>query len=118
MFKIFDVKDNEWDSFLKEIGCNDIYYDRAYYRALSEYVNAPIFLLAYQNGSASICKVVQLNDISDFKYFSEIIPSGKYFDIETPYGYGGTYAQNETEEDKQKFFEGVKKWAKENNVIS
>lgn len=118
MFKICEVNDREWDSFIKEIGCNDIYYDRAYYSALSEYVNSPIFLLAYKNGSAAICKVVQVNDISDFKYFSGKIPSGKYYDLETPYGYGGTYSQNATAEDEKEFFEEVNKWANENNIVS
>lgn len=118
MFKVFNVLDYEWDEFVKGFKDFDIYYDRSYFKSLENYLKVKIFLLAYSNGLCKIGKVVQLNDISDLKYFKNSLKSNAFFDAETPYGYGGVLAENANNKNLNIFFSECKSWFKKMNVVS
>ena len=63
-----------------------------------------IYLLYFEYNSDRFCYVVMQSDIADAIQFNGIIPKGKYFDWETPYGYGGPLTDNAISEKTQKEF--------------
>lgn len=59
------------------------------------------------------------NDIGDSKEFLNILEKNKYYDIETPYGYGGILTDNIlTEDTKENFLKTFTKYCNDNNIIS
>ena len=118
MFKVLNINDNEWDNCVESFKKTDIYYDRSYYKALEKYLGVKIVLLYYENGDAKICEVVQINDISKFEPLSQHIKPHTWFDLETPYGYGGPLTENADEIELNNYFELKQEWAKQHNIVS
>ena len=119
MLKVIKIdQKNEWDSAISQFNNRDIYLDRAYFNSLAKYQGSEINLLYYENADAKICEVVQINDIESCKHFKGLIEQNKYFDIETPYGYGGLTFENATEKDFEDYYSQKSKWAVENGIIS
>ena len=81
----------EWNRIVRSFGDYDVFY-------LSEYVTAfmnedkkngtPILLL-YENGNDRAINVVFRRDVADDEKLAGKIPQGLYFDLISPYGYGG-----------------------------
>lgn len=63
-----------------------------------------IYLLYFEYNSDRFCYVVMQSDIADTIQFKGVIPRGKYFDWETPYGYGGPLTDDVISEEMQKAF--------------
>lgn len=63
-----------------------------------------IYLLYFEYNSDRFCYVVMQRDIADEARFRKIIPKGKYFDWETPYGYGGPLTDTVISEETQAVF--------------
>ena len=61
-------------------------------------------LIEYSGGSTHLCYVVMKSDISSFAALSDVLPSGQYFDLETPYGYGGPLADGDVPAELQEQF--------------
>ena len=119
MLKVIKInQENEWDSAINQFSDRDIYLDRAYFNSLANYQGSEINLLYYENKDAKICEVVQINDIESCKHFKGLIEQNKYFDIETPYGYGGLTFENATENDFEDYYVQKSKWAVQNGIIS
>lgn len=58
-------------------------------------------------------------DISKDTKFQEKLEAGKYFDFETPYGYGGPLCDKAISEDAQeRFLTEIRNYSKENGVVS
>lgn len=80
-----------WNQIVKSIKDYDVFY-------LNEYVNAfmredesngvPV-LLYYENGGDRAVNVVFKRDVSTDHKFNDVLPKDTYFDLITPYGYGG-----------------------------
>lgn len=118
MFKVYDLKDAKWLDFIENFKNKDIYYDSDYYKSLSKYLNAKIFMLCFEKGDERLCEVVQINDIHDFEPLSKYVPKDTYFDMETPYGYGGILANNISSETLKEYYNHKENWAKRNNIVS
>lgn len=91
MIDIIPVSEpTEWDSIVRSFDNFEVYY-------LSEYVKAfeingdgiPELFYFHDDCSRAIC-VMMRRDISDDPHFTSL-ESGKYFDLITPYGYGGFF---------------------------
>lgn len=54
--------------------------------------------------NSHFCYVVMLSDISEASCFDGILETGKYYDLETPYGYGGPLCDSIVSEGDQKQF--------------
>ena len=119
MLKIIKInQENEWDSAISQFRDRDIYLDRAYFNSLAKYQGSEINLLYYENAEVKICEVVQINDIESCKHFKGLIEQNKYFDLETPYGYGGLTFENATDSDFEDYYIQKSKWAVQNGIIS
>ena len=78
-----------WDEIVKSFSCYDVYYLSGYVKAFENYGDGEAVLIYYTNNSTKAVNVVMKRDIADSSYFSSVIERNKYFDIATPYGYGG-----------------------------
>lgn len=109
---------SRWNEIVKSFPQYDVYY-------LNEYV-APFvitgknesFLINFKNNNFELCYVIEKSDIADFEKFENKLTKNKLFDISTPYGYGGPLVKNYDAESIKLFFEELKKWAKNENIIS
>lgn len=67
----------------------DIYYLYEYAYSFMLHGDGDIFLIYFENKNDRFCYVVMQSDIADSDQFNGILEKGKYYDWETPYGYGG-----------------------------
>lgn len=78
-----------WKKVVDAFPDPDVYYRLEYLRAFELHGDgSPILLQFSHNGTTAICAMM-MRDIAEDKHFSGIIPHGEYFDLITPYGYGG-----------------------------
>lgn len=91
----------EWDNIVRSFPDYDVFYLSGYSRAFMKEnpENGTPILLLYEDGSNRAINVVFKRDVALDERFSGRIEEGKYFDIITPYGYGGFWG-NVTNWDK------------------
>ncbi len=78
-----------WNQYVKSFSNWDVYYLCEYAISLMLHGDGVPLLICYEDAASRMCYVVMKRDISDDVRFVENIEKGKYFDLETPYGYGG-----------------------------
>ena len=116
MFKVYTLEEEQiWDRIVKSFKKYDTYYLSGYVKAFEIHGDGKPLLFYYQNEYVRGMNVVMLRDISQNKDFDTKIKKGKYFDIITPYGYGGWLIEGENSEN---LFETYERWCRENNIIS
>lgn len=79
----------KWDEIVKSFPNYDVFYLSRYVKAFTLHGNGEPLLVNYENGSDRAINVVFRRDISKDKYFTGKLEENKYFDLTTPYGYGG-----------------------------
>lgn len=91
MIKTIQINNEKWNDYVKKVPNYDVFY-------LKEYVfsfmkenreNGEPLLIIYENGEDYAINVVFRRDISETEYFDGKLEKGKYFDLISPYGYGG-----------------------------
>ena len=78
-----------WNQYVKSFHNWDVYYLCEYAVSLILHGDGIPLLICYEDAAARMCYVVMKRDIGDDKRFQNSIEINKYFDLETPYGYGG-----------------------------
>ena len=77
------------------------------------------FLIDYEDDDSHFCYVVMMSDIADTSKFGGLIERGKYYDFQTPYGYGGPLCDYPISERAQKFFlKEFGEYALEHGIVS
>lgn len=79
----------EWDSVVCSFIDYDVYSLRGYVKAFQIHGDGQPILFYYEDNGLRGFNVVMKRDIADDPNFSGKIDSGKWFDLVTPYGYGG-----------------------------
>lgn len=90
--KEIQVSDREsWNSIVKSIKGYDVFYLNEYVDAFmhEDESNGVPVLLYYENGDDRAINVVFKRDISKDRHFTDKLIPNTYFDLITPYGYGG-----------------------------
>lgn len=118
--KYFTYKQAEqWDEYVKSFPDWDVYYLCGYALSFMQNGDGEPLLLCYEDGCARMCYVVMKNDIANFLPFQNSFPFGKYFDFETPYGYGGPLVDGKFGSESQKqFAEQLNSFCRENGIVS
>ncbi|WP_026491179.1 lipid II:glycine glycyltransferase FemX [Butyrivibrio sp. XPD2002] len=112
-------KPDRWNAIVKSYNNWDIYYLCEYAVSFQHHGDGEPLLIQYESDEESFCYVVMKRDISDDTKFEGRLESGKYFDYETPYGYGGPLCNKTLTEDSQRrFLNELKEYARENGIIS
>lgn len=111
----FNQKD-KWKEIVKN---KEIYYQWEYVEAFYKNNDGEPFLGYAQNEDNYVFNVFLKRNIADDERFKNKIEKEKYFDIITPYGYGGIDIINNKDENLLKFFfDEYVKYCKKNNIIS
>ncbi|MDD6647455.1 MAG: GNAT family N-acetyltransferase [Firmicutes bacterium] len=114
--KIYTLEQRqEWDQVVRSFFEYDAYWLSGYVKAFQIHGDGEPLLFYFENDSTRGINVVMKRDIAGDKYFSNILPKGKYFDFSTPYGYGGWIIEGENNDE---LFNEYELWCQNNNIIS
>ena len=106
---------SEWDELVSSFANYDVYYLSGYVRAFALHGDGEPLLLYYHSDDVRAINVVMKRDISEDKRFTDKIASGEYYDLSTPYGYGGWIFEGNP---GKSFEDEYDIWCSDNNVVS
>ena len=116
MIKVFTLEQSsECDSIVKSFSSHDVYWLSGYVRAFQMHGDGEPLLFYYDDGSTRGINVVMKRDIADDVHFRDKLEHNEYFDIATPYGYGGWLIEGDNEAELFREYEG---FLKRNNIVS
>jgi len=109
----------EWNAYVKSFPNWDVYYLCEYAISLMLHGDGEPFLICYEDAYTRMCYVVMKNDIAASPPFKNNLPPDKYFDFETPYGYGGPLVDGEfSAESYNQFAEQLNTFSEKNSIVS
>lgn len=104
--RVITNNENEgWDKLVKGFKNYDIYYLYGYSRAFQIHGDGQPMLIFYEDGNIKAINVVMKRDIAKDEHFAGKLPEGYYFDLTTPYGYGGFLVEGESSPAKFKLLD-------------
>lgn len=116
MITVYTLNDFEqWDKAARSFRDYDVYWLSGYVKAFQIHGDGEPLLFYYDDGTTRGINVVMKRDIAKDTHFKGSIPENHYFDISTPYGYGGWIIEGENTD---KLFAAYEDWIKRNGIIS
>ena len=116
MLSVYTVEQsNEWDSIVRSFSKHDTYWLSGYVKAFLLRGEGEPLLFYYNSETTKGINVVMKRDVANCPHFEGKLPSNVYFDLSTPYGYGGWLIEGERTEE---LFAAYDKWCVDNGVIS
>ena len=116
MLTVYTTQNKEqWDNIVCSFENYDTYWLSGYVKAFEIHGDGNALLFYYEDDSVRGINVAMKRDISKDSRFSSLIEDDKYFDLTTPYGYGGWLIEGEKTD---KLFSEYEKWCFENNIIA
>ncbi|SCP97478.1 lipid II:glycine glycyltransferase FemX [Anaerobium acetethylicum] len=110
---------DKWDKIVNTFEKYDVYYLSGYAKSLQFHGDGEPILFYYEGDGIRAINVVMKRDISKAPHFSGKLEEGAYFDIATPYGYGGFLIEGEVGEDSLKRFdEEYSFYCKDRGIVS
>lgn len=106
----------EWNRIVRSFKNYDVFYLNEYVAAFmkEDPENGIPLLLLYESGNDRAMNVVFRRDVAKDKKFQGKIEENSYFDLITPYGYGGFWGNVENWDDLNKTYQ---KYCQENGYI-
>lgn len=96
MLSIININEaKEWDDIVRSFESYDVNYLSGYVKAFQHQGEGEPLLFYYDDGSTRAINVAMKRDIAESKQFKDKLPLNTYFDISTPYGYGGFWIEGE-----------------------
>ena len=118
MLKVFTIdQSQEWDDIVRTFDKFDVYYLSGYVKAFQLHGDGEPLLLYWDTASLRGMNVVMKRDIAADKHFAGRIEEGTYFDLATPYGYGGWVFEGD-QSDAEDFTAAYLAWCRENGIVS
>ena len=115
MIEVYSLEQSEeWDNIVRSFKEYDIYWLSGYVKAFKIHGDGEPILFYYNKADTRGINVVMLRDVATDKHFVSKIPEREYFDLATPYGYGGWIIDGN---DKNSLFVAYEEWLRENNII-
>lgn len=117
MLEVFTLdRCSEWDSIVRSFENNiDVYWLSGYVRSFEINGDGKPLMFYYQDKNTRGINVVMLRDISEDERFASFIPHNTYFDLSTPYGYGGWIIEGDN---TNELFSQYYDWINRNSIIS
>ena len=110
---VLDEKE-KWRKIVKSFNKYDVFYLPEYVEALKIHGDGEPILFYYNDGKTKAMNVIMKRDIAKTEFFKDKIEENKYFDLSSPYGYGGFIIEGE---DYKKVNESYEEYCKKNNII-
>lgn len=107
-------KNDDWDNIVKSFENYDVYYLSGYVRAFQINGEGDPILVYYEDGITRAINVVIRRDISKCEYFNKSLRTGEWFDVVTPYGYGGFLVEGN---DYEKLCKEYIQFCCDNNIV-
>ena len=110
---------DRWNSIVKSYDNWDIYYLCEYAETFKLHGDGIPLLIDFNEGDERFCYVVMKRDISEDKKFGSSLKPGMYYDLETPYGYGGPLCDRVISDHSQSvFLNEISEYAVKENIVS
>lgn len=108
-------KSERWDNIVKSFKNYDVYYLSGYVKAFQLHGDGEPQLFYFDNGNTKAINVVMKRDIAMDRHFIGKIQENEYFDLSSPYGYGGFLVDGS---DIDELNEEYTNYCRCNNIIS
>ncbi len=120
MLTVYTLEQAEqWDAVVRSFKEYDVYWLSGYVKAFHIHGDGSPLLFYYDDASIRGINVVMKRDVAKDPHFAEKLPEGTYFDLATPYGYGGWILESNTyPADPSKLFSAYAAWLQNNGIIS
>ena len=120
MYKIINFNEKEkWDEIVKSFENNDVYFLWGYINSFKINGDGKPELFYFENENGRVINIFFKRDISKCESFIGKIEENKFFDIATPYGYGGPIFEGENIENLINSYTQVfNEYCKKSNIIS
>lgn len=105
----------QWDTIVRSFKDYDVYWLSGYVKAFQIHGDGEPLMFFYEDKETRGINVVMKRDVAKDDRFKGKIEEGCYFDLATPYGYGGWIIEGENSE---KLFEAYERWVEKNGIIS
>lgn len=116
MLTVYTLDQSEqWDAVVRSFKEYDTYWLNGYVKAFKIHGDGEPLLFFYKSNEIRGINVVMKRDIATDGRFTGKIPEGEYFDVATPYGYGGWIIEGE---ETKELFSSYESWCRENSIIS
>lgn len=106
----------QWDKIVRSFESYDVYYLSGYAKAFYIHGDGQPLLFYYEAENIRGINVVMKRDISDDSYFMDKIQKNTFFDLITPYGYGGWLIVGNG--DKKMLFKEYEAWCQGHGIVS
>lgn len=103
-WQVFKLDDAGWDKVIAGFKNIDIYYMKEYVKAFWINGDGEPELFYYSNGKTKAINLVMKRDIAEMECFKGIIDKQKWFDLSTPYGYGGFLIEGDDTKEVQEAY--------------
>ncbi len=116
MLSIYTIDQAEqWDAVVRSFENHDTYYLSGYVKAFQIHGDGQPLLIHYTDSQVKGIHVVMKRDIATDERFKGIILENTWFDVTTPYGYGGWLIEGTQTEP---LFAAYETWCRKNGIIS
>lgn len=116
MLNIYTIEQKEqWDDVVRTFSDYDVYWLSGYVKAFQIHGDGEPLLLYYDDERTRGINVVMKRDIADDMHFNGKIEKDIYYDLTTPYGYGGWIIEGENVEELLKSYE---EWINSEGIVS
>lgn len=96
MLSVITINESErWDNIVRSFRNYDVSYLSGYSKSFQFHGDGEPLLFYYNDGSTRAMNVVMKRDIANADTFKDKLPSNSWFDLSTPYGYGGFWIEGE-----------------------
>lgn len=105
-----------WKALVEGFSAYDVYYLPGYVHGFQLHGDGEPYLLYYEEDGMRAINVVMLRDVSEARLLSGKVSPGEFFDLSTPYGYGGWLIEGSGQIDR--LFYDYDAFCHENNIVS
>ncbi len=115
MYKIFSTKDTkEWEKYISFCEKKDLFFSLDYFNLFEKSGHGNGNLFVYEKKKNYFVFPYLINSLKKYGYEKY----ENYYDIQTPYGYGGFISNTDNEEFINESLENFNIFAKKNNIIA
>ncbi|HHV97816.1 MAG TPA: GNAT family N-acetyltransferase [Clostridiaceae bacterium] len=120
MLTVISIEDSQkWDNIVRSFKDYDVYYLSGYVKAFQIHGDGEPVLFYYETEDMRAINAVMKRDISHNVNFASKLKKGEYFDLITPYGYGGYIIEGNISDSNITLLNtAYTEYCKENNIIS